>query len=397
MSAAGGPRARITRLQLTDFRSYHAADIRAGDGPVVLIGANGAGKTNLLEAISLLSPGRGLRRAQLDQFAARRPDGTRAAGWAVSARVEGAYGEVSLGTGVEAGSEEARARRCRVDGEPVGSATAFADHVRVVWLTPDMDGLFTGPPSERRRFLDRLVLAVDAEHGARVNALERALRSRNRLLDEPGTDPRYLDAVEQELAALAIAVAAARLETVRRLAAGIERGRDDTSLFPWASVALEGEVERALADRPATLVEDQYRLALAAARSRDRAAGRTLEGPHLSDLAVGHGPKGIPAALGSTGEQKALLIGLALAHARLVGEMVGLAPVMLLDDVVAYLDPARRAALFEALERLAGQVWMTGADPAAFAALGERAERFVVTPGHLAPAPAVDLPADNST
>ncbi len=168
MSANTTSSARITRLRLTDFRSYHHADIRAGDGPVVLVGPNGAGKTNLLEAISLLAPGRGLRRASLDQFAARGPDGTQASGWAVSAVVEGAYGEVTLGTGLEADAGEARSRRCRIDGEPVGSAAAFADHVRVVWLTPDMDGLFTGPPSERRRFLDRLVLAVDAEHGARV-------------------------------------------------------------------------------------------------------------------------------------------------------------------------------------------------------------------------------------
>ncbi|MBS7552420.1 DNA replication/repair protein RecF [Ancylobacter dichloromethanicus] len=376
--------ARISRLRLTDFRSYHIAEVRAGNGPVVLIGPNGAGKTNLLEAISLLAPGRGLRRAHLDQFAARHTDGTQAPGWAVSAVVEGAYGEVTLGTGVEADSE-VRARRCRIDGEPVGSAAAFAAHVRVVWLTPEMDGLFLGPPSERRRFLDRLVLAVDAEHGARVNALERALRARNRLLEEPATDPRYLDAVEQELAALAIAVAAARMETVRRLAAGIALGRDNNSPFPWATVALEGEVERALAREPATLVEDQYRLALRAARLRDRAAGRTLEGPHLTDLLVGHGPKAIAAAQGSTGEQKALLIGLALAHARLVGEMAGMAPVMLLDDVVAYLDPERRAALFAALDVLGGQVWMTGADPSAFAALAGRAQRFAVTPGHVSP------------
>lgn len=385
MSANTTSSARITRLRLTDFRSYHRADIRAGDGPVVLVGPNGAGKTNLLEAISLLAPGRGLRRASLDQFAARGPDGTQASGWAVSAVVDGAYGEVTLGTGLEADAGEARSRRCRIDGEPVGSAAAFADHVRVVWLTPDMDGLFTGPPSERRRFLDRLVLAVDAEHGARVNALERALRSRNRLLEDVATDPRYLDAVEHELADLAIAVAAARLETVRRLAANIAQSRDDTSLFPWASVALEGEVERALAREPATVVEDQYRLALRATRPRDRAAGRTLEGPHLTDLLVGHGPKAIPATQGSTGEQKALLIGLALAHARLVGEMAGMAPVMLLDDVVAYLDPARRAALFEALDALGSQVWMTGADPSAFAALGDRAERFEVRPGQVLP------------
>ena len=389
MTARTTSPARITRLRLTDFRSYHAADLRTGAGPIVLLGPNGAGKTNLLEAISLLAPGRGLRRAGLDQFAARRPDGTQTTGWALSAVVEGRYGEVTLGTGVEEAGE-ARARRCRVDGEPVGSAAAFADHLRVVWLTPDMDGLFTGPPSDRRRFLDRLVLAVDAEHGARVNALERALRSRNRLLEDPSTDPRYLDAVEQELAALAVAVAAARLETVRRLAAGIakgrEVGRDDTSLFPWATVALEGEVERALGREPATVVEDQYRLNLRGTRSRDRAAGRTLDGPHLTDFSVGHGPKAIPAAQGSTGEQKALLIGLALAHARLVGEMAGMAPVMLLDDVVAYLDPARRAALFEALDALGSQVWMTGADPAAFTALGASAERFEVRPGHVMPA-----------
>lgn len=383
MSATTTVTARLARLRLTDFRSYPSADIRVGKGPIVLLGPNGAGKTNLLEAISLLAPGRGLRRATLDQFAARRPG---ALGWAVSAMVEGTYGEVVLGTGVEADSE-ARTRRCRIDGESVGSAAAFAAHVRIVWLTPDMDGLFLGPPSERRRFLDRLVLAVDAEHGARVNALERALRSRNRLLEEPTTDPRYLDAVEQELAALAIAVAAARMETVQRLAAGIAQGReagdDGASLFPWATVALDGEVERALATEPATVVEDQYRMTLRAARPRDRAAGRTLEGPHLTDLLVGHGPKAIPAGQGSTGEQKALLIGLALAHARLVTEMTGGTPVMLLDDVVAYLDPERRIALFAALDALGAQVWMTGADPSAFAALAGRAETFAVTPGHV--------------
>jgi DNA replication and repair protein RecF len=375
--------ARITRLRLTNFRSYRAADIAAGDGPVVLVGPNGAGKTNLLEAISFLSPGRGLRRAQLGEVAARDAEGVPTENWAVSATVEGGYGEVTLGTGVEAdaNSESGRSRRTRIDREPVSSASAFADHIRVVWLTPEMDGLFLGPPGDRRRFLDRLVLAVDAEHGARVNALERALRSRNRLLEEPSPDPRYLDAVEQELAALAIAVAAARSETVRRLAAGIAAGRDDASPFPWATIALDGAVERALAQRPATLVEDEYRAALRAGRGRDRAAGRTLEGPHLTDLIVGHGPKAIPAAQGSTGEQKALLIGLALAHARLVGEMAGIAPVILLDDVVAYLDPARRVALFAALDALGAQVWMTGADPAAFAALEGRAERFTVRPG----------------
>ncbi len=378
------PAARITRLRLTHFRSYPAAEILVERGPVVLTGPNGAGKTNLLEAISFLSPGRGLRRAALEAVA-HRAAGTSAAGWAVAATVDGAYGEVTLGTGVDILDDGSRQRRSRIEREPVGSASAFGDHLRVVWLTPDMDGLFLGSPGERRRFLDRLVLAVDAGHATRVSGLERALRARNRLLEEPGTEPRYLDAVEQELAALAIAVAAARVEAVRRLAAGIAANRDDASLFPWASVALEGAVEAALAERPATLVEDEYRTVLRQGRSRDRAAGRTLEGPHLTDLQVGHGPKSIPAAQGSTGEQKSLLIGLALAHARLVGEMTGRAPVMLLDDVVAYLDPDRRAALFDALATLGGQVWMTGADPSAFAALGSRAERFDIRPGQIVP------------
>ncbi|GAB4066574.1 DNA replication/repair protein RecF [Ancylobacter sonchi] len=380
------PATRIARLRLTQFRSYKAAELRPQSDTVVLIGPNGAGKTNILEAISLLAPGRGLRRAALDQFACRH-EGGRADGWAISATLDGPQGEVTLGTGQEPDpTGETRSRRCRIDGEPVGSAAAFADFVRVIWLTPEMDGLFTGPPAERRRFLDRLVLAVDAEHGARVNALERALRARNRLLEEPRTDPRYLDAVEQELASLSVAVAAARLETVRRLSAGIVAGRDDGSAFPWATLALDGEIERELARLPATQVEDGYRGVLREGRPRDRAAGRTLEGAHLSDLIVGHGPKQMPAAQGSTGEQKALLIGLILAHARLVGEMAGMSPIMLLDDVVAYLDPARREALFATLRALGGQVWMTGADPAAFAALPKGAERFDVTPGHIATA-----------
>lgn len=375
------PAARVLRLRLTNFRSYAHAEVAADAGPVVLTGPNGAGKTNLLEALSFLSPGRGLRRAQLGDIASRDIDGTQRPGWAVAATVEGAYGEVALGTGVEADPERGAVRRTRIDREPVSSTTAFSDHLRVVWLTPETDGLFLGPPGDRRRFLDRLVLAVDAEHGTRVNALERALRARNRLLEEPSPDPRYLDAVEQELAALAISVAAARLETVRRLSAGIAAARDDASLFPWASLALDGAVERALGQQPATGVEDAYRQALRTGRPRDRAAGRTLEGPHLTDLIVGHGPKAIPAEQGSTGEQKALLIGLVLAHARLVADMAGLAPVILLDDVVAYLDPGRRAALFDALAALGAQVWMTGADPSAFAALEGQAERFEVSPG----------------
>ena len=373
--------ARIRRLALTNFRNYRAAGIELGAEPVVLVGANGAGKTNLIEAISFLSPGRGLRRATLDEVAFAEGNGA----WAVAAELEGALGLATLGTGIEppASEDAALTRKCRIDGEPVASAAAFADHLSIVWLTPAMDGLFGGPASERRRFLDRLVLAVDGTHSTRVNALERSLRSRNRLLEQPSPDAHWLDAIEHETAELAIAVAAARAETVRRLAAALLRNRDPASPFPWAGVALDGWVENALMELPATEVEDRYRATLRENRARDAAAGRTTDGPHLTDLEVLYGPKGIAASAASTGEQKALLIGLVLAHAGLVAEMTQHAPLLLLDEVVAHLDPGRRAALYDALAALDAQVWLTGADPAPFAAVAARAQMLAVSPGRV--------------
>jgi DNA replication and repair protein RecF len=339
---------------------------------VVLLGANGAGKTNLLEAISFLAPGRGLRRATLEDVAFSEGDGS----WAVAAEVEGALGLATLGTGVErplAEAESRTPRQCRIDREPVASAAAFADHLRVVWLVPAMDQLFAGPASERRRFLDRLVLAVDAGHGSRVAALERSLRSRNRLLEERNPDAHWL------------AVAAARVETARRLGAALAQRRERASAFPWARIALSGSVENALEPQAASEVEDRYRASLKQSRARDAAAGRTLEGPHLTDLHVVHGPKGIAAGETSTGEQKALLIDLVLAHAGLIAHMTGFSPVLLLDEVVAHLDPARRAALFEALVDLGAQVFLSGADPAAFAEIGAKAQVFAVSPGRIEP------------
>jgi DNA replication and repair protein RecF len=387
--------ARICRLTLTNFRSYRAATVMPKASLVALTGPNGAGKTNMLEAISFFSPGRGLRRAQLDEVAfseggaepdeaADRPSGFSMApsstlswtpSWAVSAEVEGALGLVTLGTGIEPGaSGDAPSRKYRIDREPVSSATAFADHLRVVWLIPTMDGLFLGPASERRRFLDRLVLAVDASHGSRVSALERALRSRNRLLENRAPDAHWLDAAEHETAEIAVAVAAARAETVRRLAAALAARREPQFGFPSAAIALDGWMEEMVLTHPAVEVEDRYRAMLRENRARDAAAGRTLAGPHLTDLAVHYREKGIAAGSASTGEQKALLIGLVLAHAALVGDMTGTAPLILLDEVVAHLDPDRRAALFDALDRLGSQVWMTGADPAAFAGIVSRAD-----------------------
>ena len=371
--------ARVHRLTLTNFRNYHAAALEADARPIVLYGPNGAGKTNLIEAISFLAPGRGLRRATFEEVAFHEGDGS----WAVAAEVEGALGLATLGTGIERAPEDGAPvqRKCRIDRESVASAAAFTDHLRVVWLVPAMDSLFVGAPSERRRFLDRLALAVDAEHSSRVNALERALRSRNRLLEEARPDPHWLDAVEHETAELAVAVAGLRAEALHRLDSVLasRQGSD----FPPVEIALDGWMEKLLPAHPAIEIEERYRAVLRDNRGRDAAAGRTLDGPHLTDLLVVYRQKGIAAADASTGEQKALLIGLVLAHARLITEMTGSAPVLLLDEVVAHLDPARRAALHGELAELGAQVWMTGADPAVFAEIKDDAAMIEVNAGRL--------------
>jgi DNA replication and repair protein RecF len=373
--------ALVRRLTLTNFRNYHAASLEAGAKTIVLVGPNGAGKTNLIEAISFLAPGRGLRRATLDEVAFGEGDGS----WAVAAEIESALGLATLGTGLERPLEDGAAgrRKYRIDREPVASAAAFADHLRVVWLTPAMDALFTGAPSERRRFLDRLALAVDAEHASRVNALERSLRSRNRLLEDPRPDAHWLDAVEHETAELAVAVASLRVETVRRLDAVL--GSRKGSAFPPAEIALDGWMEQLITGHPAADIEERYRAVLRDNRARDAAAGRTLDGPHLTDLKVVYAAKGIAAANASTGEQKALLIGLVLAHASLIADMSGFAPVLLLDEVVAHLDPSRRDALHGELAQLGAQAWLTGADPALFAEIDATAAMVDVSSGRLLP------------
>jgi len=368
------------RLMLRDFRSYATLDLAIEGELIVFSGENGAGKTNLLEALSLFAPGRGLRRAELSTCA--RLGG--AGGFAVSIEVEDGGATTQLGVGIEPSGEGASERLNRIDRAPVASSRAFADHLRLVWLTPAMDSLFAGPASERRRFLDRLVLALDPSHGARVSQFERALRGRNRLLEEGAPNAAWLDAMEREAAELGVAIAAARVECVNRLRGLIALDRDEASPFPWADLALEGEIEALAAESPALAAEDLYRARLRDNRGRDAAAGRALIGPHVSDLLVAHGPKSAPAALSSTGEQKALLVGLVLAHARLVAEMSGIAPFALLDEVAAHFDPRRRAALFAALARVGAQVFVTGADPAAFAEHAGRASRFEVSPGRVA-------------
>jgi DNA replication and repair protein RecF len=371
--------AAVARLILQDFRSYEALDLKVEGQIIALVGENGAGKTNILEALSLFAPGRGLRRAELPVMARLGGDGA----FAVSVALAGEDG-VRLGVGLgPADAEGKRARLTRIDGVQAGSALAFSEHLRIVWLTPDLDGLFRGAAGDRRRFLDRLVLAVDPAHATRSNALERALRSRNRILEESPNQGQWLDAVEREIAELGVAVAAARAETVARLSAIIAETKAEGSPFPHAGLALSGEIDTLVARLPALDAEDGYRALLRQGRARDRAAGRTLTGPQASDLEVRHGPKGIPAGQGSTGEQKALLIGLVLAHARLVAAMSGLSPLVLLDEIAAHLDPRRRGALYQGLTELGCQIWMTGADPALFGDLPEGAQRFMVEPGRI--------------
>lgn len=347
---------------------------------IVFVGENGAGKTNLLEALSLFTPGRGLRRADLEDMAREHGQG----GFAVSVNVNDQDDEWRLGTGLDVQEEDgSHQRRYRLDGTSVGSAHHFTDHIRIVWLTPALDGLFSGAAGERRRFLDRLVLALDPAHASRVSGLERALRTRNKLLEEPAPDSLWLDAIEREVAETGIAVAAARQEAIGRLSGLIHAMRDDASPFPWAEIRLEGWVENALIDRSAVDVEDEFRALLKTQRPRDRAAGRALIGPQAADLIVIHGPKSVAADRASTGEQKALLIGLVLAHARLVADVSGIAPIILLDEIAAHLDPKRRAALFDTLAQLGSQVFMTGADIASFALMPEATQRYGVAQGQV--------------
>lgn len=366
----------ISKLTLTNFRNYANLSVELRQGPVVLTGDNGAGKTNLLEAISLLTPGRGLRRAPYAEIARESGDG----GFALHATLDGPSGPTEIGTGVTGGSDADGSRRVRINAAPARSADAMLEWLRVVWLTPAMDALFTGPAADRRRFLDRLVLAIDANHGQRALDYEKAMRGRNRLLSEGSRDGAWFDAIETQMAETGVAIAAARAEMVRLLAAMIEKLPGD-SPFPQADIGLDGELESAVTTLPAVEVEERFRRALADGRERDRASGRTLDGPHRSDLLVRHRPKAMPAELCSTGEQKALLVGIVLSHARLTGEMSGLPPVLLLDEIAAHLDAGRRAALFAILEELNCQAFMTGTDAALFSALAGRAQFLSVDHG----------------
>jgi DNA replication and repair protein RecF len=379
---AAKTRLYVRTLKLTDFRNYARAELKLDARPVVLIGDNGSGKTNLLEAVSLLGAGNGLRSRPYAELC--RKDG--AGGFAVAAKIVSREDEVEIGTGVPAGSiEESRGRTVRIAGKDA-SAGALSEHVKLVWLIPAMDGLFTGSASERRRFLDRLVLAVAPKKmRSPQGRYDRAMRQRNRLFQMREGSRALFEGLEEQMAEAGTAIAAARLDAVARLAGLIERMREarGEGPFPWAEIALEGRLEEALSRLPATEVEDEFRAMLAQGRERDRAAARALEGPHLSDLIVTHGPKNAPAAHCSSGEQKALLIGLILAKAELIKELEGASPLILLDEVAAHLDQARREALFAEISSLGAQAWMTGTDRDLFAPIAENAQIFAVNRGKI--------------
>ena len=368
----------ISRLRLTAFRNYASAALDLDSRHVVLIGPNGAGKTNLLEAISMLSPGRGLRRAPFESLASQGSD----LPWAVAATVETDNGPVDIGTGASPGDGP---RRVRINGANARSVEDMSAYLRLLWLTPAMDGLFSGPASDRRRFLDRLVTTLIPGHSAAVSDFDKAMRQRNRLLEE-NADSLWIAAVEAQMAEGAAAIHFARADSLGHLQALIGESVDDGS-FPKATLALTPLFEDGSEPGSSSALEAALKAAWQRSRALDRAAGRTTLGPHRVDLEVFHAQKQMPAALGSTGEQKALLVGLILAQAKLVSRMTGITPFLLLDEIAAHLDSGRRASLFAAFDSLGTQCFMTGTDPVLFEALGLRAQVVAVKDGRLAPSP----------
>ncbi len=385
--APAGPVSPVARrVALTDFRNHARLRLETDARIVAVFGPNGTGKTNLLEALSFLAPGRGLRRARLseaDRIGA--PPGAR---WAVSVEIEGALGPATIGTGREPappgeeGAEGGERRTTRIDGKPARAQSALSEHLAVSWLTPPMDRLFLDGAGQRRRFLDRLVHAFDPRHAGRANAYARAARERALLLRRGRADPAWLAALERRMAEAGVAVAAARRELLDRLA---PLAREGWGPFPGADLAIACEVGDWLRDGPALAAEDRLREALAAARRAPDGTPAPAPGPHRADLAARHAGRDMPAAACSTGEQKALLIAIALAHARLRARAAGAPPLLLLDEAAAHLDAGRRAALFDILGALGGQVWLTGTDESLFAPLRGRALFLAARDGAIAP------------
>ncbi|MEM6414925.1 MAG: DNA replication/repair protein RecF [Pseudomonadota bacterium] len=370
--------ASFRSLLLNDYRSYASIRLAFDGRPVAFFGANGAGKTNLLEALSLFAPGRGLRGARLQEL----PRAMGAGGWAASAMLSRETDDlVKLGVGAAAHKPDKRL--CRIDEKTAKGPSAFSDYVRFLWLTPAQDGLFVAAAGERRKFLDRMTQARDAAHARAASEYETAMRQRQKLLDDGVSDDAWLRALETKMAEAGVAVAAARLET-RALLSDADTTKLSDGAFPAADIRLEGKLEDALGEKPAADVEDDYINVLRNNRRIDREAGRATMGPHRSDMIVSHRPKQMPARLCSTGEQKALLIGLVLANACILADSGARAPlVLLLDEIAAHLDTERRAALFDIIESTRFQCFMTGTDISLFSAWGARAQAFRVGDGKI--------------
>ncbi len=383
-------RLAVLRLVVTGFRNYSRTALALDSRSVVLVGDNGAGKTNLLEAVSFLAPGRGLRGVRLSDISTRDmsvDNPAPAAGpWGVAATLTTPDGAIDLGTGIERGADGDK-RIVKVDGAARSGSGVLGHYVRALWLTPQMDRLFAEGAGGRRRFLDRMVLGFDPGHSARVSSYERAMRERTRLLAEDTWNTSWLAALEGQMAEHGIAIAVARAHIISQLAAAIaEHTGPDAGAFPRASIALaSGFADATLQTGASVDAEDAFAKRLASSRGRDAAAGRALEGPHRADMLVRHAPKNMDAQACSTGEQKALLIGLVLANARLHCASFGAPPLLLLDEVAAHLDATRRSALFNELDRLGAQAWMTGTDAALFESMGTRAQLFDVADGDITP------------
>lgn len=376
----------VSRLTLTDFRNHAALDLALDARPVCLFGPNGAGKTNILEALTMLAPGRGLRSASLTDVArAGESDEFRAQPWAVSARINDDGEETIIGAGAERTPEGGVKRVTRRDGQSA-TASDLAEAARMTWLTPAMDRLWSGAAGDRRRFFDRLTLARASQHGAAAAAYERAMRERQRLLGDRVFDDAWLGGLEREMSAHGAAIAAARVETLARLQEAIDARPDGA--FPKAVLALEGRLETRFEQGAASAdVEEEFAELLHEMRGRDAGAGRALDGPHRSDLRAVHAAKATDADQCSTGEQKALLLGVILAQARALADDPGAGPsLILIDEAAAHLDSVRRAALFDELLANPGQAWLTGTDESLFEAFGDRAQIFEVREGAVRPA-----------
>lgn len=360
---AARPSVWVSSLQAKGFRNYLALNLSLESRPVVLVGPNGAGKTNIMEAVSLLAPGRGLRRAKAQMWPytpVQAEAGDQVTSWSISAQVETEDGPVRAGTGTKPQEDGESGRRViKVNGE-MSSQTALADAFAVSWLTPEMDDILASSPSERRRFLDRLVIAFDPAHAGRLQRFEKLYRQRNRLLDDGQWDDAWLSALEAQMAEAGIAIIAARQSMVTALD---EEAATPLPMFPSARLRLEGQAEEWLKTMPAVDVEERL---LAASRNARQHGDISIPGPTNSQLIVSHSQTGQTAEMSSTGEQKALLISVILAHARLQAKRLRKPPLLLLDDIASHLDEERRRSLFQLTTSLGGQVWFSGTDTAQF-------------------------------